>query len=317
MKVAALVQASHGERLGGGIMSAIRTDSRHDGELPRARALESATWNAFLDEPSAQVLLDAIEFLGGTPNPHSLCRHLTLNVAADARPTGALISVLETNGTLRLAGAFGLDDERVAACSAQTMSDESPLIEAIRTGQPRFHASSEGIRELFPEFACREKCVMPTAIWPITSRGERIGAIQLFFDDGTAVSPLTADFEAVVALIALYVRLQIAVGVSHTRWSTADRRQSSSAPLPVSDHRRPSGINELTARQTIVLEHICAGRTNAQIAHVVGFSESTVRQETMAIYRTLGVDGRAEAAAAARARIAEADRAALAATASP
>lgn len=298
-------------------MSAFRTDSRHDGEQLRERALESAAWNAFLDKPNAEVLLDAIEFLGGTPNPHSLCRHLTLNVAAEVRPTGAMISVLETNGTLRIAGAFGLDDDRVAACSAQTMSDETPLIEAIRTGQPRFYASAEGIRELFPEFTFHEKCLMPTAIWPITSRGERIGAIQLFFDEGAVVSPLTADFEAVVALIALYVRLQLAVGISHTRWSTADRRQSSSATVPVSDHRRPSGINELTARQTVVLEHISAGRTNAQIAHVVGFSESTVRQETMAIYRALGVDGRGQAAAAARAHRAEEERAALAAPAPP
>ncbi len=79
-------------------------------------------------------------------------------------------------------------------------------------------------------------------------------------------SPLTADFEAIVALFALYVRLQLA----------------------------------------------CAGRTNAQIAHVVGFSESTIRQETMAFYRTLGVDGRGQAAAMARAQRAETEKITLA-----
>jgi DNA-binding CsgD family transcriptional regulator len=90
-----------------------------------------------------------------------------------------------------------------------------------------------------------------------------------------------------------------------------DRRQPTSVSAASGDRRRPSGIAELTARQSIVLDHICAGRTNAQIAHVVGFSESTVRQETMAIYRTLGVDGRGQAATLARAYRAELARVAV------
>ncbi len=294
-------------------MSDFRTHSSDRQDQARDQALESVTWNAFLHKPSAEVLLEVIEFLGGTPNPHSLCRHLTLNVAAETRPIGALITVLESNGTLRIAGAFGLDEASLAARADQSAADETPLAEAIRSGQPMFHASAEGIRELFPEFASLDTTIMPTAIWPIASRGERIGAIQLFFDEHSSQSPLTADFEAVVALIALYVRLQLSAGMSDTRWSTVDRRQPTSVSAAAGDRRRPSGIAELTARQSSVLDHICAGRTNAQIAHVVGFSESTVRQETMAIYRTLGVDGRGQAAAMARAHHADAVQAALSA----
>jgi DNA-binding CsgD family transcriptional regulator len=292
-------------------MTARRTNASDPEESTRDLSGESSTWNAFLDKPSAEVLLEAIEFLGGTPNPHSLCRHLTLNVAADARPIGALISVLEPNGALRIAGAFGLDDASLASRATQTAADASPLVEAVRSGQPVFYSSAQLIRERFPEFASRATFVMPTAIWPIMSRGDRIGAIQLFFDESHAESPLTADFEAVVSLIALYVRLQLAAGVSHTRWSTVDRRQQPAGAV-VSERRRQSGISELTERQAAVLDHICAGRTNAQIAHVVGYSESTVRQETMAIYRTLGVEGRGQAAALARAHQLELAQAALA-----
>lgn len=293
-------------------MNEFRTSSPHDEQHARDKALESATWNAFLDKPSAEAMLEAIDFLGGTPNPHSLCRHLTLSVAAEARPTGALIAVLETSGALRIAGAFGLDDASLAAREGQTVADLSPLGESIRSNVPAFHASAASVRELFPEYSASHPVIKPTAIWPISSQGDRIGAIQLFFDENPAESPLTADFEAVVALIALYVRLQLAVGVSHTRWSTVDRRQASAGVAAVADRRRASGIAELTERQTVVLDHICAGRTNAQIAHVVGFSESTVRQETMAIYRTLGVDGRGQAAALARAHRAEAAQVVLA-----
>ena len=42
------------------------------------------------------------------------------------------------------------------------------------------------------------------------------------------------------------------------------------------------------------------GLTNADIGHRVLLSESTVRQETIRIYRALGVTGRMEAVAKAR-----------------
>lgn len=291
-------------------MNSLRSSADIGSAKQLENASESATWNSFLDTPSAEVLLDAIDFLGGTPNPHSLCRHLTLDVAAKTRPIGALITVLETSGALRIAGAFGLDDENLAACAAQTAADASPLAEAIRTGEPIFYASAAAIHEAFPEFAQREHSLTPTAIWPVISQGDRIGAIQLFFGESAGPSPLTADFDAVVSLIALYVRLQLASGITHTRWSTVDRRQARPDVVLPAERRRGSGIYELTERQSVVLDHICAGRTNAQIAHVVGFSESTVRQETMAIYRTLGVEGRGQAAALARAHHAEAAQAA-------
>ena len=50
----------------------------------------------------------------------------------------------------------------------------------------------------------------------------------------------------------------------------------------------------LTQRQERILELINAGKTNATIATQLGYSESLIRQETIIIYRKLGVDGRRE-----------------------
>jgi DNA-binding CsgD family transcriptional regulator len=57
---------------------------------------------------------------------------------------------------------------------------------------------------------------------------------------------------------------------------------------------------QLTERQHAILWHITHGRTNTQIARAIGYSESTVRQETMAIYRILHVKNRTQAAQIAR-----------------
>jgi len=59
---------------------------------------------------------------------------------------------------------------------------------------------------------------------------------------------------------------------------------------------------ELSARQLLVVDALADGLTNRQIAVRIAYSESTVRMETMAIYRHLGVGSRAEAVVQARLR---------------
>jgi len=56
----------------------------------------------------------------------------------------------------------------------------------------------------------------------------------------------------------------------------------------------------LTARQAEVLRWMSEGMTNREIAARICFSESTVRLESMAIYRVLGVHSRGDAVAVAR-----------------
>ena len=66
---------------------------------------------------------------------------------------------------------------------------------------------------------------------------------------------------------------------------------------------QPSDVNvsagavaqALTARQLQILERMAQQLTNPEISRRVGFSESTVRHETMAVYCSLGVDRRRQA----------------------
>lgn len=63
------------------------------------------------------------------------------------------------------------------------------------------------------------------------------------------------------------------------------------APTPSST----AAATRLTPRELDVLRLLTTGATNAQIAERLSFSVSTVRKDTIAIYRKLGVSGRAEA----------------------
>ena len=63
----------------------------------------------------------------------------------------------------------------------------------------------------------------------------------------------------------------------------------------------PVNPEDLTTRQLNILGHIETGLVNMEIAKILMLSESTIRQETVKIYRALGVGNRLEAVKKARA----------------
>lgn len=64
----------------------------------------------------------------------------------------------------------------------------------------------------------------------------------------------------------------------------------------LADVPTPAGLAPLTSRERDVLRLIVAGETNPAIAERLSYSLSTIRMDTVAIYRKLGVRGRADAA---------------------
>jgi DNA-binding NarL/FixJ family response regulator len=80
--------------------------------------------------------------------------------------------------------------------------------------------------------------------------------------------------------------LVLAPGVDHRRLIARTGLPASSAP-------------ELSPRQLVVLRHVAAGRTNAQIAEAVGVSVGTVKDDVSALLDAFGVGSRVEVALAA------------------
>lgn len=72
--------------------------------------------------------------------------------------------------------------------------------------------------------------------------------------------------------------------------------------LPVSDPYGTVGAGEMSERELRVLAALATGATNAAIAHDLAYSISTIRNDTIAIYRKLGVQGRPDAVAQAISR---------------
>ncbi|GGJ95278.1 DNA-binding response regulator [Pilimelia anulata] len=62
----------------------------------------------------------------------------------------------------------------------------------------------------------------------------------------------------------------------------------------------PPPLDRLTARERDIVGRLAAGSSNARIAHALGLSEKTVRNQLSAIFAKLGVGDRVQAALLAR-----------------
>ena len=113
---------------------------------------------------------------------------------------------------------------------------------------------------------------------PIGTKGAPSGALVIIVKDNYTLDE-NDDNVAIAAGMLLDNMLRL--------WRTnAVRKQ---------DRNEPMSVEDLTSRQLKILSLIAEGMTNSEISRQVLLSESSVRQETIKIYRALGVGGRKEA----------------------
>jgi DNA-binding CsgD family transcriptional regulator len=129
--------------------------------------------------------------------------------------------------------------------------------------------------------------------WASPSGGDAIACVPLAqADDLKAVIAVWLASDDMDTTLQCIARLTLA------------QRLWSSVPATIVESCRDGlsspTFDELTPRQSEIVHAMSLGRTNRQIARQIAFSESTVRLESMAIYRHFGVHSREDAVIAAR-----------------
>ena len=122
--------------------------------------------------------------------------------------------------------------------------------------------------------------------FPIERAGTPVAALGIFSRD--AIQP-NAEIESFLIAVGSVLSMYMFSQDSKTR-----------ELLKVQGKHMPSHMestdNELTERQQMILRLISEDRTNLTISELLGYSESTIRQETIKIYAKLQCGGRIEAA---------------------
>ena len=214
-------------------------------------------------DPQIASLSKALDAILSSNGPVDLCRQIVHAGFAEGMARGCALYYLDNKSSIKPIASYGQVIEIYEDLSAW---DESPLSEAVRektavTGV----ISSEG----------REFCVLAIAL---ASNGVPHGLVALVIDDLNFQVDLSEELTTVISKLGAFYLESLDFGnISNGKFSSI------------------ANPDELTSRQLTILGHIEQGLVNLEIAKLLMLSESTIRQETVRIYRALGVGNRQEA----------------------
>jgi DNA-binding CsgD family transcriptional regulator len=214
---------------------------------------------------SSEVMHDLTVLLVDSKSAYSYVRSCATHSLFGKYALGAELFVINADASLTSLAAFG----RSLYVSEQRLSlwDQNPISEAARTGLPTNGTELIDETGLEVYFYC----------YPFSSSAHTIGVMVMIKSSPYEVTLGKQDQRTASMFGGLWLE----------RLGTVSQKTLATESL--------GELEELSSRQQIVLEMIAQGSTNAKIADALGLSESTIRQETVKIYRKLAVPNRTEA----------------------
>ena len=212
----------------------------------------------FIDELSG--------LLSSASSATDLCRKLVHSDLTNESTTGASIFSIDQQAHFHLVGSYG----KGLPVSGVSVWDEHPFGTTARSG--KLHSTTA---QAIDGSDVEAYCI------PLTKGSDPIGILCLTLSAGAKMNVISPEALSVVSKITGIWLDSLGVNAGSNTYGS----QNNSAPSPES----------LTERQLTVLRLVAEGKTNSQIAQELILSESTIRQETVKIYRALGVHARSEA----------------------
>ena len=214
--------------------------------------------------------------------------YVVTNTCQPLQATSAFISELESDGTVTFIGQFGVPVATVQTYPLSfSVKNKYPITDAINERStvwintlPTWPSEYELLKNL--PYTHGEKTFI---CFPIEKRGTPISVLGIFckpviHPDGE----IDTFLKSIGNLLSLYMYRYLDLEPSK-------RKNSFKHTININE----SSLEKLTERQRIILQMMSEGQTNSGIGRILGYSESTIRQETIKIFATLKCNGRREA----------------------
>ena len=200
-----------------------------------------------------------------------LVTQLSAFLSPDGLPCGITFSTLKEDGILNCILTFGFGNDNPINFPSFNIRDERPGGFAMQTGEITILGKSQFpfIEKYYGEEIFKNW--NSAVLIPIFNKS----LYGFTFKKSIEKLPNISDYFNCIKSILEYYEVQ----------NNANKNATSS------NRETPK---TLTARQKEILALIRDGKTNFQISELLGFSESLIRQETIVIYRVLGITGRKE-----------------------
>jgi DNA-binding CsgD family transcriptional regulator len=225
----------------------------------------------------SEKILAFSNFLARPPKSYNeIAQYLVMNTFSEEGFLTVYIGELTETGVVCVLGGFGWNAIEYSAFTDLPIQAKFPITDAIRTNEVivlKHDAAFEVEYPLMGEIKTSVEWISGVAI-PVYP----IGGMALYSSKEIELTQsMKVFFVAIGSLLGLYAsRLPTSlVEVAINAKQKIDLPQ-----IPLSD------------RQLVIAGLLEQGFNNAQIAEEIGYSESLIRQETVAIYRKLQVTGR-------------------------
>ena len=213
------------------------------------------------------------EFLARAPHPDQALEFLSAHASPLDEVAVISRAVVDHDGVMRVENIRGFSKYEIISRASMHISQQRPLATAART-QKIVWAHIDTVIQQFPDFIHfdSETPWKSSVTLPI---GLKYVYGLSFPSDVTAFDNINSYFESIRSIVMIYESALDLKGVINSRRVIEE-----------------SEVQPLSERQNRILDLLKTGRTNKEIAEVIGYSESLVRHETMIIYKKLRVEGR-------------------------
>ena len=204
-------------------------------------------------------------------------QHVALNACHSGKPSRFYVARLDSDLTLSHIASFGFDDAFLAHNSAFSLLTNKLLNQAIHSESIMIRNRDKKFRKEFGDLQTTEddEIWKSTVFMPLLPNFAATLSTQVTIPDE---DQFRNYYSMLKSLFSLFIHQLDSHNASKGR-----------GQLRIKENLMGK---ELTERQALILDLMKSGMTNIAIASKMGYSESLIRQETMAIYQKLGIDGR-------------------------
>ena len=210
-----------------------------------------------------------------------LCQMMAMKTLNFLDITSVYMVELNANGMVRTTATFGAYGEFEQNVKEFSIGSKVPVTDTLRLNRMVWINS---LPDWSKDYPLMNEVIIDNEVcthisFPIRRYGAPVGAIGIF---STTVLYPDPELETLLLTVGNLIAYYL---YSKARGKTLK---------PVL-HNIKGLLTPLTDRQKQVLNLMSEGKTNAAIANILGYSESTVRQETVRVFLALGVGTRSAA----------------------
>ena len=214
--------------------------------------------------------------------------HLVYRVLTDIQATSIFVSSLNHKNEVEMIGEHGIDSQMWQVYPQGTsMFEKYPITDAMRSRKTTWINTLPDWGDDYPllkqyEFPGNEKSFICMAI---EKCGTPVAVVGIF---ASPVIEVNGEIDAFLGTIANLLSLYL----YHDEETPSNQNFHQGRSGTLKSKQADAALSE---RQMLILKMISENRTNILISELLGYSESTIRQETIKIYAKLGCNGREEA----------------------